>query len=109
MDELERELKTALRPVAPPSGFTGRVLARARMTSVAARRRPRMPAFAWGVTVAVLAAVATGGLATYRSYEHRRGEQARAEVVLALQITGSKLRAVQAQITNAGPRQGGDQ
>lgn len=109
MDELERELKGALKPAEVPPGFAERVLARARNASVASRRRPGIPAFAFGVAVALLVAVTAGGLVTYRSYEHMRGEQARAEVVLALRITGSKLRAVQAQITNADPRQGGDQ
>ena len=90
MSRLDDELKVAMRREEPPPGFAGRVLART------ARRRTARP---WWVVAIAAAVLLAAGL----EFEHERrlraeGERAKAEVMLALQITGSKLQFVKEKI-----------
>jgi hypothetical protein len=83
-DDLDAELRRALRPVEPPRGFTERV-----MTRVAAGPRAR-----WRVPFG-LAATALLGLGIYVHSQHQRqqlaGLEARREVIEALRLTDQKL------------------
>ena len=84
MKEFEDELRSALERKHPPAGFAQRVMARRGPK----RRRPARwlaGAIAAGLTLSV------GGF-EYRQYE---GRKAKRELLLALEITGSKLGAVQ--------------
>jgi hypothetical protein len=81
MDWLEEELRRSLAKEEPPAGFDDRV--RRRLV----RRFPRWPA---AIAAAVLL---TGGA---EIYQWHRGRVARERVLLAMRITGGKLRQVQA-------------
>jgi UDP-N-acetylmuramyl pentapeptide synthase len=90
MSRLDDELKNALQREEPPPGFAGRVLARVEA------RQSRRPWWAAAIAAAVL-------LAAGVEFEHQRrlraeGEQAKERVMLALQITGSKLQVIKEKI-----------
>lgn len=90
MSRLDDELRFALRRVEPSPDFAGRVLEGARP----ARKQRSW----WPVAIAAALMLAAG-----LDYEHERrrrveGELAKARVMLALQITGSKLHHVKEKI-----------
>jgi len=95
--ELDDALREAFRRVDPPPGFADRVVRRASHGPV----RTSLGTRAWlrWAAAAVLVMAVSGGL-WYRAEEHRRaeGEEARRQVLLSLQIAGSKLNAVQMKI-----------
>lgn len=111
MSRLDDELREALRREEPPEGFAERVLARI-------ERRPerapawrgwlagfRAPRLRWATAFATLALV-IGGV-EYRNWavEQAEGERAKEQVMLALRITGSKLRLAQAKVQRIGYEQ----
>ena len=90
MSRLDDELKIALRREEPPPGFVERVLARA---------DSRRPCHLWWAAAIASAVLLAAGV----EFEHHRrvrveGEQARARVMLALQITGSKLQFIKEKV-----------
>ena len=104
MKRLEEELKTALRRREPPAGFAERVLNRA----AEQRSRPgrwerlvagfRIPRMRWATALAVLLVLITGF-----EYERQRrirteGEEAKQQMLLALEITARQLRIVEKSI-----------
>jgi hypothetical protein len=103
------ELKAALKRREPPEGFAERVLARTQ--SPAATRLPswrerwgwwlipgRRPSWVTAGVIAALLLVASGV-----EYQHRRqGELAKQQVMLALEIAGSKLNYVQKKALEIG-------
>lgn len=95
MSPFDDDLRTALGRTQPPRGFAERVLAGARELD-----RTRKPLFAWRwVAVAAAVLVLTSGSLLYQN--HRRqleGERASEQAMLALRVTGSKLRTVQQQL-----------
>lgn len=94
MNPIDDQLRRALRRVEPPPGFVERTLARAAAERPAARRGGRwMPAFA---AVAASLALVVGGL-QYQQY--RRGQEAKEQLLLALQITGTQLSEVQSKLS----------
>jgi len=106
MDPIDNELRQALRHVDPPAGFAERVLQRAsRNASATARPGLAGPLLGWATAAAFVIAV-SGGL-WYRAEEQRRaeGEEAKRQVLLSLQITGTKLHAVQMKINRQGESQ----
>ena len=108
MDEFERKLKLALEREPAPEGFAERVLARAGRHVRPVERWWRTPVARWSVAAALVAACLVTGTTEYQQQERARGERAREEVLLALRITGSKLRAVQAKIVPAERERGGE-
>lgn len=87
---LDDELRSALERREPSPDFTARVLAR-----VAAQ--PMRPARVWPRWVAAMAAsllLAAGAL----EYRHYQGERAKAQVMLAVRIAGSKLNKAQKKV-----------
>ena len=101
MKDLEDiELRRALRRVDAPDGFAERVLARAGQPAVARRRA--LANWAIAVTLAITAA---GGV-WYRAEERRRaqGEEAKRQVLLSLNIAGSKLKQIEARVNRGGDR-----
>jgi hypothetical protein len=104
------ELREALRRVEPPAGFAERVL----QNAAAAPATPRQVQLArtdWrGMLVTRLAIAATlvitiGAGAWYSAEERRReGEEAKRQVLVSLNIAGSKLREVQLRINHEQER-----
>ncbi len=88
-DKFELELRRVMQRTEPPPGFAEKVIAHTR----AAERRPRpMPWMAAALAAAVLM---TFGAATVKHMEDlRRGEEAKRQLFLALEITGEKLATV---------------
>jgi hypothetical protein len=101
---MEEALRQALQPVDPPPGFADRVVQRA--SAGAVRNGFGRGAWLRWATAAALAIAVSGGL-WYRAEERRRseGEEARRQVLVSLQIAGSKLRAVQMKINRHGESQ----
>jgi hypothetical protein len=87
-DDLDDELRRALRPVAPREGFTDRVMARL------AAAQPPKARVRWRIPAAFAAAVLLG-LGIYARVEQQRqniaGLEARRQVIEALRLTDQKL------------------
>jgi hypothetical protein len=103
MNRFEDELRQALRREEPPDDFTERVLARAeslpRRSDVwwALAGWFRRPAVRFAAVVASLLLVIA--VQEYRVRQARaEGERAKGQLMLALQITGSKLHAVHQKV-----------
>ncbi len=90
MKPFEDELRNALRPVEPPAGFAGRVLARVD----ARRKRPR---FHWAAAIAALLLL-TAGLGYQQHVERQRAMKAKEQLMLGLRIAGGQLRDIRSQI-----------
>jgi hypothetical protein len=110
MDEIEKTLKTALQREPAPSGFADQVLRKASLRSMPVVppvvppvipplvRWWRMFPVRWALAGVVVVACMVGGVAEHARQQRIRGEQARQQVLLALRITGTKLRLVQKQV-----------
>ena len=112
--DFDRELKKALRREDPPADFAGRVLAR--IQSAPARPPQRgealrdfflFPGLRWAAAAALCLLVAIGAVA-YRRHQRtvqeralQQGEMARAQVLLALRITSSKLNVALREVRRA--------
>lgn len=107
-NDLEKHLRQSLRRCDAPEDFADRVLKR-----VAAESRepaPRIPFWRWPwpalrwAAIPALATVIVTGVG-YRIYERREQREeamiARQQVMLALRITGSKLRLVKQKVKEA--------
>jgi hypothetical protein len=94
MREFEDELRSALRRKDPPAGFADQVLARTRPKGAARYR-------GW-----VAAAIAAGLLLSLGGFEYRQyeGRKAKRELLLALEIAGSKLSIAQEKISHLSQR-----
>jgi hypothetical protein len=92
--DLERDLRNTLRRKDPPPGFADRVMARLEPQRI--RKAP--PRWApWAVAAALL--LSTGGGVVYRQRQQQaRGEQAKEQLLLALQVTGAQLDHVRARV-----------
>ncbi len=103
MTRLEDELRNALQREKAPDGFAARVLAKAAEQE---RVRPRwwsvlfeVHAFRWAAAGALCLILAVAGLEYWNARTERaRGEQAKAQLMLALRITGSKLQLAQQKV-----------
>ncbi len=112
--ELENDLKRLLRPERPPAGFAARVMQRVEQEQEAAKRPPSAHA-PWRRAVAAAVLLTLGGGAWITHYEIERrqqqriadlarleGERAKAEVLLALRITSSKVHAAREHVRELG-------
>ena len=93
MNQLERDLREALRRREAPPYFAERVLARTRQPETPRR------SWVWLAVTAALVLLMIGGLGILR--EQRRlaeGERAKEQLMVAFRITGSKLRDVRERI-----------
>lgn len=90
MNDFESDLRTALRRERPPNGFAQRVLARASV-----RTAPRRNGWI-AAAVAACLLLSIGGF-EYRQY---RGRKAKEELLLALEITGSKLNLAERKVSH---------
>ena len=104
---MDEELRRALRRVEPPAGFADRVL---QLVSTkppkAAKSETQIAKAGWAIAATL--AIAIGSGAWYRAEERRRerheGEEAKRQVLLSLNIAGTKLRSVQLQINHGEER-----
>jgi hypothetical protein len=96
-------LRDALRRVEPPAGFAERVIKEVRLKpdTTESVRESAQPALRFRLAVAATLVAATiGGGLWYRADEQRRGEEAKRQVLLSLNIAGSKLRAIELTINH---------
>ncbi len=104
MSRFDEAMKEAMRRRAPPAGFAERVLAKAAEQET----RPsgwrmfldmfRAPKLRWaGVVAAVVLVIAGAQLYTERR-ERIRGEQARDQVLLALEITAKQIHSTRQKV-----------
>ena len=92
MNQIERDLREALRRREPPPGFADKVLARTKQPE------PRRHSWLW-LAAAALVLLMIGGVGIVQ--EQRRqteGKRAKEELMVGLRITGSKLRDVQERL-----------
>jgi hypothetical protein len=102
MDEFERELREQLQARSAPGGFADRVMARVPERQASRRLWWALsPVWRWAAAALLVAGMVAGGLERDRQ-QRIAGERARAQVLLALRITGSTLRDVQQKIRADG-------
>jgi len=104
------DLRDALRRVDPPAGFAERVIEKARVEKARGdnvrvgdvRLKADATKVGWAWAVAATLVVALGGGAWYRVEERRKqeGEEARRQVLLSLNIAGTKLRSIEMKVNN---------
>ncbi len=95
MSRFEHDLRESLRRQQPPAGFAEQVIARAR----ARERRITPTPWQW-VAVAAMLVLMAGGFALVR--EQRRQaetERNKEQLIVALQITSSKLNRIQVRLS----------
>jgi len=95
MDELECELREALKRQPAPSSLKRKVMNR---RSVTQRRHVRMVWFERIAAALILVAVAGAGVLWRHQDEQRRGEEAKQQVFTALRITGHALNHMNQQL-----------
>ena len=99
MERLEGELERMLARRDPPEGFTERVMGRVR-----GERRRFFPAWRWAAAGALAASLAAGIYVERRQarLERERGEAAKDELVLSLEIAGAKINKAREAVLNIG-------
>ena len=90
---VEHELERLLRRERPPAGFAARVMEQVKADDARRGRSASTTHTAWwrAVAAAVLLTLVGGSWMAHHEIERRRGEQAKAQVLLALRITSSKM------------------
>ena len=101
MTDFERDLRDALKRREPRHDMADRVMARIGVPAA----RPR---FYWRPLLAAAAAVVVlmGGIEQYREYQ--KGQEAKQQLMLALEITAQKLSVAQEKVNEVGRRRIGD-
>lgn len=98
MNRFEDELRAALGRRDPPAGFAERVMARIDPPP------QRLSRARWWAVAAVAASLLVGiALPSYR--EHRRGQEAKEQVLLALHITAEKMAVAQTKVEQLSRRE----
>jgi hypothetical protein len=103
---LENDLKQVFRRERPSAGFAARVMERVGEEE-RSRRRPASGSHrSWWQAIAamLLLTIAGGGWLTHYEIERHEGERAKAQVLLALRITGAKMHAAREQVRELGSR-----
>jgi anti-sigma-K factor RskA len=94
MNRFERDLKESLKRREPPPGFAERVLAHTFATE-----KPGFWGWRW-VAVAAMVLLVIGGVALVREQRRRAEDELRKQqLIVALQITSSKLNRVQERLS----------
>ena len=89
------DLREALTRENPPEGFAERVLARSRQLDAGRRRGID---WLWSAVAAAVVVIAVGSAVSERQARRVEGERAKQDVLLALRVTGEKLRSAQLQV-----------
>ncbi|HNY39470.1 MAG TPA: hypothetical protein PKJ41_03715 [Bryobacteraceae bacterium] len=100
MDRFEQELKDAMRREPAPDWLADAVIAR---VGAERQRKPKPEWFGWArlrwvAASMVLAAVVSGVRFEQQREERIRGEEAKQELMVAFQVTGTKLRQVEQRV-----------
>jgi len=99
MNRFERELSESLKRREPPEGFAERILAHTFATE-----KPGFSGWRW-LAVAALVLVMVGGASVVREQRRRaESERAKQQLMVALRITGSKLRSAQEKLSTIQQR-----
>ena len=97
MDRLEQQLRRTLGRESPPPGLARKVMARVR-----AERRPKASrVWRWALAGAVAASLAVGVYMRHAAVERARGESARDQLLLSLQIASSKVNQARQAVLRA--------
>ena len=90
MNQFERDLRESLRRREPPADFAAKVLARTRETQVRS-------VFSWRwLAVAALVVLMVGGTLFIQEQQRQvENERSKEQLMVALRITGSKMKEVQ--------------
>jgi hypothetical protein len=111
---LDEQLKLALRRIEPPDGFAGRLLARTAEKRVVPVARQSWwawlnsgPKMAWATACVLLVALLVPSGLEYR--RRQQGEMAKQQVMLALEIAGSKLNYAKMKALRFGPGEAGEE
>lgn len=98
MDPFEQDFRESLSREPAPDWFAGRVMARVREERPRLRPGPGLGWLRWAVAVAMLVVVFAGVRFDQIRRERIAGEQAKEQLMLALQVTGSKLHMAQVRV-----------
>jgi hypothetical protein len=98
MSQFERDLRESLRHRKPPSGFAEKVLARSRESESRHKARP------WMVAAAAVVLMIGGATFVEQQRQQAENEKAKEQLMVALRITGTKLRTVQERISRIQQR-----
>jgi hypothetical protein len=97
MDELERELQQSMVRLPAPPGLKRTIIARKQARD--AERKHHRLVFWQRLAASVLVCGIAGGAVTWHNVqEHRKGEEARQQVMVALRIAGRALDQMNAQL-----------
>ena len=96
MDPLENDFRAALSREPAPDWFAERVMARVREQKP--QPKPGHGWLRWAAVVAMLVVVVAGVRFDQVRRERLAGEQAKEQLMLALQVTGSKLHMAQVRV-----------
>lgn len=100
---IDNDLKRALRRESPAAGFAGRVLSRINVDDRRSRlsRQAGVPVRHWwrAAAASVTLAVLLGG---YTTYQHRKGERAKEELLRAMSIASEKVKYAQQEARGIG-------
>ncbi len=98
---LDHELRRALPRLEPPPGFAERTLARVNEGATGTPPRPRSVNRWLAAAVAASIVLTTVGVGVERRRRQVEADRVRAEVALALRVTGDSVRVVQARLEAA--------
>ena len=98
MSQFERDLREALRRKEPPPGFAGRVIARAREIDERKARWSWKWSWRWSAAAAMVVMLLVVG-ALYREHRRQEAERSKDQLLLALRVTGAKVRLVQERLS----------
>ena len=96
MDPLENDFREALSREPAPDWFAEGVMARVREQK--RQPKPGLGWLRWAAAVAMVVVVVTGVRFDQVRRERLAGEQAKEQLMLALQVTGSKLHLAQVRV-----------
>lgn len=102
--EIEQALQEALQRKQPSPDFAARVMARLPETAPARGTVIAMPARRPWLAIAVAATLAIGSFAGLRYQQYRQGQEAKRQLMLALQITSEKLTLAQHKVVGISER-----
>jgi hypothetical protein len=108
-DDLEDQLRKALRPVDPDKGFADRVMSRIGSAPPAGSRRwlpDRLRSWPAALAASVVLGIAL--VYAWQVERERRGLEARRQLLEALHITGEKLDLVYREVRRESPPAPGD-